>query len=728
MRRRWALSLIVFSVSVTCAAGIVWACADYENDDASSFAPEYFVNKHYSPFFYDSFNRYYYGADSSQIIDNNSRYNQLIAGEWRTFLGQQLSPAQVDFLLFHSKKQQADSLEKIVLNKLDGRGKTFFNYLPLMKDCEYYSISEGDGWYEKVPRKIPPANVEKRITTALSGFRDPFIRERLWFQLVRYHYFQDTTGRKAIVSFNKYEKEFQHNFLYYRTLGYLAGAEYAEKDYAHANYHYSLCYNYTWQMYLPSQWSFHPQEEADWRQTLKLAKTNEEKITLWHLLGLENDPVRAIRMIARIDPHSEKLDLLLARLINTEEAGTPQTDGTITPHPPLSKNATVGLIDSIANLKTVSKPYYWHLAAGYMHYMYADYKAAQHYYALAGKEIPAGNNELAAQCKLLNILLSVSTLPHLDKQTETKLIEPLNWLADLRDSKKQVANLRFTTALQFVTDTISKIYLRQGERVKAETFKTAPHIYVDSMATDSLEKLLEKPAKTPFERAMLRYYPVKARQLYYQQALLATYDENINAALRFMNKADSLKNSDLPANPFNSSIGDCHECEFGLTKPAVTPLKFLQAIQALKQNIATGKDVYRSALQLGNAYYNITHYGNSRLYFQTDLTGSPSQPGDYDSDYKAIFTSPNIAQKYYEVALKKAPDNEARAKCAYLLSKCERNDFYNNHANPSAYEYYDSIPPAGQWVKELKSKYATTAYYKEVLKECGYFRTYDGKR
>lgn len=728
IRKRSVLSLLVFSLTLTCAAGIVWACADYEDGDPSSFAPEYFVNKHYSPFFYDSYNSYYYNADSSQITDNNNRYNQLVAGEWRTFLGTQLTPAQVNFLLFKAKKQQADSVQHVVNNKLDGRGKTFFNYLPLAKDCEAFAIRDQDTWYEKPARKTPAASIEKRINGALTNFRDPFIRQRLWFQLVRFHFFQDTTGKKAMQSFNLYEKEFPHNLLYYRTLGYLAGAEYAQKDFAHANYHYSLCYNYTWQMFLPSQWSFRPQNEADWLQTLKLAKTNEEKITLWHLLGIDKDPARAIKMIARIDPHSEKLDLLLARLVNMDENGQfPQGETGIRQKRTLKDDKNVQIIDSIANLKQTAKPYYWHLAAGYLHYLHDDNKGAAHYYDLAKSELPANNQAIAAQYKLLNILLAVSNIKKIDKQTEDQLVEPLNWLADLRDNKKKVKDLRFTTALSFVTDTLSGIYSRQHERIKANVYRNIPRIYLDSIATDSTEKLLEKPNKTAYEKAMLRFYPIKLGQLYYQQALLATYKENIPSAVRFISKADSSGMTHLQANPFNSAIDDCHDCEFGLTKPAKTPIKVLQTIQALKQNIATDKEVYRSALQLGNAYYNITHYGNSRDFFQTSLSDASYQPEYYTDDYKEMFTSQRIARKYYELALQKASTNEERAKCVFLLAKCERNTYYNAHPRKDMYEPSQKIPPAGNWFKEMKAKYAATAYYKEVLRECGYFRKYNAK-
>lgn len=739
-------------------ASIVWACSFEDETDASVFTPEYFVNKHYSPFFYDSYNRYYLASDTSQETNNNSRYVALVSNEWKAFLGKQLSASEIDFLLFTASIKQADSVKKIVAAKLDGHGKTFFNYLPLMRDCETFSINDADTWYAETNRKRVPINLEKRITNALNAYQDKFIRERLWFQLVRYNYFQDTTGKKVKPAFYRYEKEFPHNLTYYRTLGYLAGAEYEQKDYAHANYHYSLCYNYTWQMYIPSEWSFHPQEEADWKQTLKLAKTTNEKITLWHLLGIAEDAGRAIKEIVKLNPKSEKLELLLSRVVNIAEGTslTPSVDDSALNYNTafafkndaatarhvdslnnaayaqayqkayanalkvsLARDKDLQMVDSVAATKSIRKPYFWHLASGYMHYLHCDYQAARKFYSAAKKELPPGNKELAAQYKLLDILLTVKTIKKIDAETEARLVEPLNWLADLRDDKIKVVNFRFASALLTVTDTIGGMYFNQHNVTKSAFFKEAPPVYADSSAINKIVQVMLKANKTPFEKTMLRFYPNTLDQLYYQQALLATYKENIPAAVAFMKKATLSNASALPANPFNSRLNDCHDCEFETSVKDYTPLKFLQTIKLLKDNLQAGKDKYNSALLLGGAYHNITHYGNSRVFFQNNLSGYANQPEDYSNAVHEMFTSPAIAEKYYALALQYASNNEQRAKCAFLLSKCERNTNYNDN-NVNA----EGIPPAGQWFKTLKSKYQATSYYKEILKECGYFKQF----
>ena len=87
-----------------------------------------------------------------------------------------------------------------------------------------------------------------------------------------------------------------------------------------------------------------------------------------------------------------------------------------------------------------------------------------------------------------------------------------------------------------------------------------------------------------------------------------------------------------------------------------------------------------------------------------------------------------MAKSYYQKALQAATNDEQRAKCSYLISKCERNEFYNK-------KYYSSnnwwnIEDDGIYFlawngfKNLKNNYSNTKYYKDVIAECGYFNTY----
>ena len=60
-------------------------------------------------------------------------------------------------------------------------------------------------------------------------------------------------------------------------------------------------------------------EDADWRETLSLAKNAHEREVLWQLLGIYADGLEAINQIYRINPQSPLLELLLVREVNKAE-------------------------------------------------------------------------------------------------------------------------------------------------------------------------------------------------------------------------------------------------------------------------------------------------------------------------------------------------------------------------------------------------------------------------
>ncbi|QEM06366.1 hypothetical protein DIU31_023655 [Mucilaginibacter rubeus] len=744
--------LLVFSLCTLTIAGVIWACADSDDSDYSVFAPEYFVNKQYSPFFYSSY-EIYYGQGYAE--SSNTRYNDIIVNEWDAHFNHQFSAASLKFLLLKATPGQVDSAYR----KFTGALKTlpakyppintgtishkmlaaFYNYLKLAKSCESYTVNNEDYVWEKVTPKQASVNLEATLFNAYNKETDPFIKERLWFQTVRYYYFAGgSLNAKIVKAFEQFKTHFPKNLTWYRAWGYVAGYHYQQKNYALSNYLYSLCYDYTYKLKIPSFWSFHPQNETDWQATLKLAKTVDEKITLWHLLGAQYDEGRAIKEIVAINPKSEKLDLLLSRLINIREAGTVSIE---TPPVDSARKSRVNnrrLVESIALKNNTAKPYYWNLAAGYLNFLDSNYTAAGKFYTAARKQLPAGDKMLTAQSKLLDILLYVKTLKKIDATAEARLVEPLNWLANLRDDKIEITDLRFKNAVTDCTFAISKLYKKQGNLIKQLCFDNNYHeFYNDSTNVSSLINLLNKPVKTPFEQAMLRYYPVEVNDLYYHQAVMLTYRQETQKAITWIKKMKP-DTTTFPGNPFNGRLVDCHDCDHAAPqKQKFTTMSFLQTLNAMETEIKDGKSIYRNAYLVANAYYNITYYGNARAFYE----GDPVMPGAWSRYYyedeekmNEKLTSMRIAIIYYELARKNAATDEQRARCTFMLSKCALNEIYNDPEFKGADKFADikaSQPVTNAYYKyfaQLKEKYNNTAYYKEALKECGYFRIYADKK
>ena len=750
--------LLIFSLAVISAAGVVWACGggDWDESEYSNFSPEAFVDHQYSPFFYNSWQSYY-GSDFND--DSNTRYNQQVADEWNVYLDSKIRQKDLHTLLFKSSYAEIDSAYRYFkgdlkilpdsLSSLKSSGltkkqrSTFFEYLLLAKKCEQFAVSNQTYyWDEKVTFVSPEPEVNVSLLKAFKKSHDPFIRQRYWFQLIRYAYFEELPALNAdssagpdqsglVTLFNKYQKSFPKNSMYYRALGYLAGHYYKRQDFARANYLYSLCYNFSSEMKIPSKWSFHPQDEKDWEESLMLAKNKEEKITLWHMMGIVQDENRAIENIYALDPKSEKLDLLLSRLINQIEAPNAEVYRDSTTQIKITKE-DIALVDRIALKGDTKKPYYWNMAAGYLHVLTGDVAAAGKFYRQAKQQLPANNRLAEAQYRLLNWNLYLSGLKKIDSETETEMVPDLNWLADLRDQKDTLANLRYQRALSESINLLSRLYKKQGQLLKSECFQTSTAFYVKNENIDAMKSLLGKTNQTPFEKAMLRYYPYDPGDLYYHQGLMLVYQEKTDAAIALWEKSGENATFDLLANPFNGRINDCHDCDFeALQTKKYTALDVLKTIKAIKAEIAAGKNLYTNNLLLGNVYYNITHYGNARVFYQTAITGSDAtSPMDIPLEFRSRFTSSAIAEKYYLRARSAAKTATQQARCTFMAAKCERNDIYNETFNDPANEkkyYWDidfTTAYATRYFADLYTRYRNTAFYREVIQECGYFKSY----
>lgn len=751
--------LLIFSFALLSAGGIVWACGggDWDDGEYSNFTPEAFVDHQYSPFFYTSWQAYY-GTDIND--DSNTRYNEQVVKEWGEYLDHKVNSKDLSALLFRATSGQLDSSYRYFKGKLHflpasipdlkstglkkAKVDAFFSYLTLAKQCESFAVSDVQySWDVKTTVVNPAPLLKTNLMKAFDQGKDQFIKQRLWFQLIRYSYFEELPALNAdssagpdhsglVTLFNKYESAFPKNSIYYRAMGYLAGHYYKRQDYAQANYLYSLCYNYSSAMKIPSKWSFHPQNEKDWEQSLLLAKNKEEQITLWQMLGIVHDESRAIEKIYDLNPQSDKLDLLLSRLINKAERPGDRYEIDSINSIKINTN-DLALVERIAANGNTHKPYFWNLAAGYLNTLNKNYMASGKFYNQAKKQLPENDRLAEAQYRLLDWTLYLARLTTIDAKAEKEMVSRLNWLADLRDKKDTIANFRYDRALTESILGLAERYKKQGDVVKSNCFKSTTAFYASNENIKALQALLTKQNKTPFEQAMLRYYHLTMKELYYHQALMLVYQENTDAAIPLLQLADDRALIDLPANPFNSRINDCHDCDFNaFQKKKYTALSFVTTIRDIKAEITAGKNLYTNNLLLGNAYYNITHYGNARAFYQNNITGySATSPMDIAVEFRDRFTSAKIAEKYYLIARNSAQTKEQKAKCTFMAAKCERNDLYNASYTKQAKDkkyYWDfdfSTIPVGQYFAELKNKFFQTTYYKEVLKECGYFRSYN---
>jgi hypothetical protein len=738
--------LISFSTATLFVYGVIYACGggDYWGwSYESNFTPETFVDKSYAPLFLSSDFFYNYSDN-----EHNSRFNDEIVLDWVKYLGESANKESVKFFLvdssakdvsklyayYKTKKNNPISLKWSKKIKLqDYKVKHFVEFLHYSQQIEIASVNDYDYWsYEAVRTNLFKdlkwiKSIENKYNTA----KDPFMKNRYWFQVVK-AYFYSSTPQNAITFFNKTDNTVAKNTLYYRALSYVAGIEYKQKNYAKSNYYYSQVFDKCPSLRIVAAYSFHPKEQKDWNQALVMAKNNDEKAALWAIQGYYGDEEKAIASIYALKPQSEHLDYLLTRLINNQERKIDKSfqDKTVLENKKrtrdsISKSAIV-LVTQIAQANKTTKPYLWDIAAGYLETLNGNFVEADRNFDKAENKMP--KTALAiAQLRLLRFVNNLSKTDQLNPNNEKTILKDLSWLY-FELPKKGIENFRYENASKWSKDYLSALYHSQNNKILAELFVRKPDFYNNEKNLLEMKSFLMQSNKTGLEAIAVKVYDLKLDDIIEYQAVKATFDNKISEAIVLMEESGSEGTAFL-ANPFNGNIQDCHDCEhLAYQKKKYTELEFLKIIKTMQTKIANKEDVYTNALLLGNAFYNITHFGNGRTFYEGNIIGFGSSPYYFDKGIQRMITNCSLAKSYYSQALANAKTKEEKAKCHYMLAKCERNEYYNNkyYAVTNWWEVEDDKINFLAWngFKTLKKEYSDTKYYQEVLAECGYFKTY----
>ncbi|HEY9044752.1 MAG TPA: hypothetical protein VIN08_02605 [Ohtaekwangia sp.] len=734
-------SVMLFSLAALATYGIVWACADgfMEYDYDSSFTPEVYVDESYTPLFYSPQDVFYsIGFDDDYV----KRFNDDIVMEWSAYLKDKITKEQLQYLLLNDSAVTAiNQLYNAVwkktpaparfskLNLADEKIKGFIEFMHYARIVEVSSTTPAYSWYYDDGKKIPAVDPKLivQIEKLYTDTKDTFLKNRYWFQTMK-AYFYSKNNQSIVAFFEKTKTSVPQNTLYYRGMAYVAGAHYKKKNYAASNYMYSVVFDKCPEMRVVTTYNFHPQEQSDFQASLAMAKTTDEKAALWSLFGYYADEKLAIQEIYKLNPASAHLDFLVTRLVNKEEvrlnaiAFTSAEEYRKTRKEKLDKNA-LQIVTTIAKEEKTTKPYLWNIAAGYMNTLAGNYSIATQLFDKAEKQGP--KSELAfLQLHLMRVINTLSAVTKMDSQVENKLLLDLTWLYNI---KKNDATFRYQNALNWSQQYIASLYKQQQNVVLAELFDRDKKFYNTNSNLEAMKAFLERPTKSPWEQLALGIYDITLSDIYEYQAVTTAYAGKLDNAIALMERSQNGKDIELLGNPFNGKIKDCHDCDHAATqKVKYTKLTFLKKMKEMQDHVDKGEDVYNNSSLLGNAYYNMTYFGNARVFYYGAIM---DQYGNYiDKDYQSILLSCNLANQYYQKAFDAATTPEQKAKCMYMMTKCERNAFYTEKYHSSNDFYSDPEVSFLAWsgFKKLKADYSNTKYYKEVINECGYFRKYLG--
>ena len=739
--------VILFSVFITSCIVIIIACSGIDFTYYSHFSPEVSdIDSSFEPMFISEELFYNY----SEFEYYSQRFNTNIIDEWSVYLEDRIPIKEIEyFLLDNNSTKEINELYANVQNSnksgilnsrfsvIDSKVKGFIQFLYFAKQIEAISLQQLDEWdIEKGMKKnFASPEIIAELENRYHIESDPFLKNRYWFQVAKAKYY--SIDKSSIISFfDKTKETVKKNNLYYRALSYVAGAHYKQRNYTLSNYLYSIVYYNCKEMRSIAAYNFHPQEQSDFDSSLQLASNKNEKIALWTLYGYYADELKAIREISKLDTKNEHIDFLLAHFINNEEKrlnSEAELKNAVEYKNVLKENVNpeaVLLIDSIARQENTSRPFLWYMGAGYFQILAGNYKLADLYLEKSSKLI--SNKPLAVnQIRLLQLVNNILRIDSITKQHEEKLVSELDWLYNKcpNDSTK---SFRYNHTVSWSKNYLSSLYKSQGNHVFSEILSPSTNYYINQNNIDKMIEYFTKKDMSSWDSIIIGQYAFTLSDLYDYVSIKNTYiyPENLEKAIYYMELSQH-SNDTLDCDPFLGRIKDICECTEGnIPNIRFTKIDLLRRMKDLQLLIAKGERTYEHYLALGNAFYNITYFGNSREFYFNPIINNY---GIYiDPLYKSWLLNSSIANTYFNNALQVANNNEQKALCVYMMSKCERNTFYTERYYEDGYlrDSYNQDTNYLAWngFVKLKNEYSHTSFYKQVIKECGYFKSYISKR
>lgn len=533
---------------------------------------------------------------------------------------------------------------------------------------------------------------------------NPALKQRYAFQLLRL-YFHHRPPEEGLRFFQEHAAEFAtSSSISYRAKGLAAGLLRKQGRVAEANVAYAELYDRFPPLKVSALQSLSWRDDAAWTATLAQAKTPRAKTVLWQALGFRADGPRAMKAIRDLDPTSDLLPLLIARELNAleEDLGNaaPRQDSVTRRLATLS-----AFVEAGSEKGNVAMPAAWDLAAGHLRAKNGDLTGAQRFFERAAKR-PNLSAALQQQLRASRFLAVLEAKGPLSPTDDASVVRELEWLWPAKEE-------RLATLGRFAQSRLAAKLVARGEPFAATCLSGD----LGTMVTDASQsarflEFLGAPATGVLQAFAITHCALSRESIRQLQGLVALYTGDIAQAVAVLGTG---QNDRLLADPFVSRIKDCHDCDAADPKhKTYTRSEFVQRLAKLaKEADAQPAKAAQKHFELATGLYNMTWYGNGRaMYWGTLL-----------SDGSAVTHDLKPAMAEYRKVLELTKDPELAARATFGLAKGELAQFYETRPQTDERDFV-----AGPAFKSLASSYANTKYYREVLQECGYFKTFVNKR
>lgn len=629
----------------------------------------------------------------------------------------------------------------------DEKCSEVMEYLIYAKQCERH-VTVGVGW--KTPKR-DVTEMQKMIVRGKRAFMQTeshYVRLRYAYQIIRLAHY--AKAYKAVLKLHEELMPKVHanpSLLDYWIMGHRAGALLKLGERVEAAYLYSLIFANCSSKRQSAYQSFSIKNNEEWDQLVLKCKSDEERAMLYTIRANHDDSrvIFEMEKIYEFDPRSENLELLLVKEIIKLEKDflgkdfndKKKRNKTYFKIP--RKNAekylkhTLEFVSKCVKEKKVIDLDLWKIAEGYLTFLNGEYGEANRIFTRLKNAIGSENEELVKQLDAAQLALKIA------QYNAPITLQEENEIGNIIRNNPNY--WEFKDFPDYINDKLVDMYNKSGEKGKAfrlhytlDALKMNPDI---EMINDLL-RICDKKNKSNLEEVLVKkdgLSTIKNDLLLLKGIIFFNNDKIEAAAETFRKIPRTVRDLEPKFNPFHEHIIDCVNCPIADTTMFDRVGVVEELLKLEYQGRAHLESGALSFYKLGNAYYNMTYYGDS--WHVTDLFRSSVNWGYANKDNRYLVADSELgnienkkmdqARKYYETALELAKNKELAARACFMLAKCDLNEFYMDPA--TEYHPYDNLIPVlpekynGYYLR-FKNEFSDTQFYDEALEECLFLGAY----
>lgn len=622
--------------------------------------------------------------------------------------------------------------------------------------------------------------------------KNSFLYIRYAYQAARLYLFgQEYT--KSMTTYEKYLQPVKGNDAILNwALSNYAGAVRKNGDGAKAAYLFSKLFTMSPERRILAYSNFHYIPASD-AEIFQYAKNDADKFNINAIIGFGNSG-RALKYLSecyQLDPANTINAVLLGREVNKIEAEMNESfylnrDSYTYYSRNEDKGGAKKYLDSVRTFalqlyrdKKYVQPQLGLITAAYLSWINKENTLAKEYLSeIKESEL---NSKLVDQLQITRLLTQLTDWQNSKQLDEIKLTQTLTWLEEKAklDGKNDTKEPRWNydafehsnyslICRNILQNLVVKHYLNTQDTAMASLAAVKADIFYNyGFAQDSLEENMQWSTMHFWENSLTPKTLLKIRNLLTDNGQQQTLSKFLLKDIKHFNRDDltellgttylreldfqkaaktlaglpkdhkemEIKNwyseeqEDLKPNPFIVTIND-YPKKYG--KESTTKLKYAERMARLENALKTEKNNQKKAeyyFQMATGIYQTSTYGNAWSMVSYEWSSIDNHAAS-TLHWQRNYLQTKSAKEWYSKARSLSTDRDFKAKCTFMLAKCEQKDFV--YTSESRWQYYDSplknpfyrFAMQNKYFKELGAQYKDTPFFTIASRECTYLRDF----